>query len=368
MDKKNDAATSKPLIRTGTTRRRFLAGTAMAGAGLAVSGPLIIVPGKAKAAERIVFVSYGGTTQEIQERVFIKPFMKETGIEVISASGPDAAKIKAMVQTKNVEWDLVNLTGAMATGLEDDGLLEPLDKSRFDAADMLFPDWLRQASLGWYYYTGGIAYDPKRHPAGKHPRDWKQLWDVKAFPGRRGLRTRPEENLEMALMADGVAAKDVYPINIDRAFKALDRIKPHVPVWIKETPKTVTMIQTNEVDFTFTYSGRVTQAQDQGVSIDFVYETPLSSPSLMGIPKGTKNRDAAMKLLAYFMRPDRQLEYVDAIDGYSPASKKAYAMMADVKKKKLPDPANPSALMADIDWWGKNFIDTNKRFQEWLLT
>lgn len=351
-----------------TSRRRFLAGGVAAGAALAVGGPLIIVPGKAKAAQKLVWVSYGGQNQEAQEKAFIQPFIKETGIEVVTTSGPDSAKIKAMVQTKNVEWDVVNFSGALATGLEDQGLLEPIDKSLIDMSDVLFPEWIRTASVGWYYYTGGIAYDPKRHPMGKHPRTWPQFWDAKGFPGRRGLRTRPEENLEMALMADGVPAKKLYPLDIERAFKSLDRIKPNVAVWIVETPKTITMIQTNEVDFTFTYSGRVNAAQDSGVSVEFVYETPLSSPSLMGIPKGTKNKDAAMKLLAYFFRPDRQLAYVNLIDGYSPVSRKAYAQLSAAKKGKLPDPGNPNGAMIDIDWWGKQYAEVEKRFKLWMLT
>ena len=350
------------------TRRRFLAGTVAAGAGLAVSGPLILVPGKAKAADKLVWVSYGGQNQEAQEKAFIKPFIEETGIQVSTTSGPDGAKIKAMVQTGNVEWDVVNFSGALATGLEQEGLLEPIDKSLIDMSDMMFPDWIRPASVGWYYYTGGIAYDPKRHPMGKHPRTWPQFWDVAKIPGRRGLRPRPEETLEMALLADGVDPKKLVPLDVERAFKSLDKIKPHVANWIKGTPETITLIQRNEVDFTFTYSGRVNAAQDSGVSVEFVYETPLSSPSLMGIPKGTKNKAAAMKLLAYFFRPDRQLAYVDLIDGYSPVSRKAYAKLSDKKKAKLPDPSNPAGAWVDIDWWGKNYTAVNKRFQEWLLT
>jgi putative spermidine/putrescine transport system substrate-binding protein len=47
----------------------------------------------------------GGIFQKAQ-RLFA-PFEKATGIKVIDVSPPRAAKIKAMVESKNMEWDIV---------------------------------------------------------------------------------------------------------------------------------------------------------------------------------------------------------------------------------------------------------------------
>lgn len=171
----------------------------------------------------------------------------------------------------------------------------------------------------------------------------------------------------MALMADGVQPKDLYPLDVERAFKAMDRIKPHVSVWIKATAQTITLLQSGEVDFDFTYSARVENAKAQGASLEFVYETPLSAPGLLGIPKGSKNKEAAMKLIAHFMREDRQLAWGTAKPGYSPQNRKALDRLAPEMKAKLPDPDNPAAAFIDIDWWGENYVEVSKRFKEWLL-
>ena len=62
------------------------------------------------------------------------------------------------------------------------------------------------------------------------------LFDLQKFPGKRALQKDPFVNLEWALIADGVAIKDVYkvlgtPEGVDRAFKKLDTIKKDVVWW-----------------------------------------------------------------------------------------------------------------------------------------
>ena len=51
-------------------------------------------------------------------------------------------------------------------------------------------------------------------------------WDAKKFPGPRGMYNAPTYILEFALIADGVPKDKLYPLDVPRAFKSLDRIKP----------------------------------------------------------------------------------------------------------------------------------------------
>ena len=85
------------------------------------------------------------------------------------------------------------------------------------------------------------------------------------------------------------------------------------------------------------------------------------------VPKGAKNKDAAFKLLNFFMRPDRQHAWGEAKVGYSPQSKKAIAMLSPQRKNVLHDASNPDGLFMNIDWWGENYTEVSKRFKEWLL-
>src|SRR3546814_12005440 len=83
----------------------------------------------------------------------------------------------------------------------------------------------------WSYVIG---YDGDRIK-GPGPQSWADFWDMKRFPGKRGMRRTPKYSLEFALMADGVPADRVYPMlrtpaGVDRAFRKTDETKPHV-VW-----------------------------------------------------------------------------------------------------------------------------------------
>lgn len=342
-----------------TDRRTFLKGAAL------LAAPAVIIPGRARAAESIVFVGYGGATQEAEEKAIVRVFEQETGIQVIKASGPDLGKLKAQIKSGNLEWDVVSYIGSQAAAAAKEGLLEPLDYNVINASDQFIDR--KEHICPWYVYGGGIGFDPKRHPAGKHPRDWPQFWDAKAFPGRRGLRSRPDENIELALMADGVSAKKLYPCDVERAFKSLDRIKPNVAKWIEQTPQTISLVQNNEIDFVFTYSGRVEAAKKQGLSLDYVYEANIVTPSYMCVPKGTKKKEAAMKLVSYFMRADLQAAFCN-IMGYTPVKRAGMKLLTDEVKARQPNLDDEKTAVTNVDWWADNFSEVNKRFKEWMIT
>lgn len=345
------------------SRRSVLARGGLIGVGL-LAAPAILSR-RAAAADSLVYVSYGGATEDAEVESFLKPFTADTGINVIAANGPDIAKLKAQAMTGNAEWDVVDFIGSQAIAADRAGVLEKIDYTVVDDTDMFVPK--EEASFPFYVYGGGIAYDPARHPDGKHPTDWEQFWDVKAFPGRRGLRDRPDENLELALMADGVPAKKLYPLDVDRAFRSLDRIKPHVAKWIVETPQTISLLQSNEIDFVFTYSGRVQAARKQGVSIAYVYDANIVTPAYTCVAKGTRNKSAAMKLASYFAKPERQAQFCNIL-GYSPIKRSAIKLLTPETLAQQPKLDDPKTAVTDIKWWADNFVDVNKRFKDWLIT
>lgn len=348
--------------RIGVSRRKFIIGAGAA--GMAASWPLILTPGKAKAAERVVLISWGGVYRESVEANYIKPFTQETGIPVVISDTPDLAKVKAQITSKNVEWDVFDAVGSQAMGGQKEGYWETLDKSVVDTSHLrtgVYPDM-----AAFYMAAGGIAWDPKRTPDGKHPVDFKSYWDFAKYPGRRSFRTRVSETLEAALVADGVAPRSLYPLDVDRAFKALDRMKPHVGKWIEQTPQTVTLLQQNEVDFTYTYASRVKGAAAGGQSIEFSFDQTINLLQYVTVLKGAPNKTAAMKFVAFMLRPDRLAAFCEQL-GLAPNSDKAAALQSAEAKKWQPNMSNPNNIIMDDAWWAANFAPLEKRFKEWLL-
>jgi len=347
------------------TRRRLLAGAGSAAIGAGITGPLILTPGKAKAADNILLISWGGNYREAVENTLCKPFTKETGIGVTVADTPDLAKVKVQVSSNKVEWDVFDGPGAMMMSGSRAGYWEPLDKSIVDTAEV--PVGVNPDNVAFYLAAGGVGFDPKRTPAGKHPEDFKQFWDVAAFPGRRGLRTRISEMLEMALLADGVEPAKLYPLDVERGFKSLDKIKPHITKWIDESPQALTLVQTGEIDFSYVYSGRVKNAQAQGGSIDYSFKQSINIPEYLAVLKGAPHKEAAMKFVAFALRADRNAAFAEAMS-YIPANSKSAAMMSEESRKWLPDLKNPNNVTMDDGWWAPKFDDLQRRFKEWLIT
>ncbi|MHB0773028.1 ABC transporter substrate-binding protein [Bradyrhizobium sp. 1.29L] len=346
------------------SRRRLLAGMG-GGAALSLTTPFVLRHGRAEAASKnLVFVTWGGTYRKSIEEGLVKPFVTETGINVTVLDTPDLAKVKAQIISGNVEWDVFDAPGALGTSGSKAGYWEPLNSSLFDTSDLSLP--ATKDLVPFLTFAGGIAYDPKRYPEGKYPKNFAEYFDAKAFPGRRTFRDRPSETLEAALLADGVPPSKIYPLDVDRAFKALDRIKPSVAKWVEATPQTVTLLQTNEVDFSYTYASRVRTAAEAGASVAFSSAQTLNGLEYLAVLKNSPNKDNALKFVSYALQPARQAAVMDLL-GLMPNSRKAYSMLSPETRKWLPDMTSDQNVVMDEWWWSENFEKLSRRFKEWML-
>jgi len=342
------------------TRRAFLQ-QAGAIAGAALLGAPAIVRAQSKS---IAVTCWGGAYENAVRTAFAEPFTKETGIAVNLVNNADLARMKVQVESKNVSWDVFDSIGPQIVAGSRQGLWEKLDPAIVKTDGLI----TRMAAdfVGTYSYAGGIGYDPKRD-GGRHPGTYAEFWDVKAFPGRRGLRPRASENLEMALLADGVAPDKLYPLDIERAFKAMDRIKPAVRKWIETTPETVTLIASNELDFTYTYLSRVLPAQRAGTSIQMSMKQTLNSLEYLAVPKYGRNTKAAMQYVAFCLRPDRQAAFCEMVE-FAPNSAQAMSLVSAAAKARMPDLHDPNSIVINDQWWGDHYDALQNRFTTWMLT
>lgn len=341
------------------TRRRVLLS-----AGAMLAAPALMRAHYAFAAEPLTCVTWGGAYQDLIQKVFADPFAKETGVEVRLVSGPDLAKAKGQVRSGQVEWDIIDATAAMVTAGEAEDLWEPLPADIVDASDLILP--LRASSAPYLMFGGVIGYAPGR--AGEaYPRTFKDFFDVEKVPGRRGLRTRISETLEIALIADGVDPKSLYPLDVERGFAMLDRIKPHVAKWIDQTPQTISLVQNNEIDFVYTYNGRVESARSSEVDIAFSQDQALILNQYLAVLKGSSKAEQAIKFVGYCMSPERQAEFANAY--YSvPARKSALAQVRPEIASRLPDISNPANVIMNDTWWAENYVELDRRFKEWMAS
>lgn len=351
----------KPL--SNFSRRAFLTGTA----GV-LAAPMVLSCRHVSAKSNSLIVTMnGGNFQEILVKTVVNPFTEETGIKVDIVPRPDMAKIKAQQLTGNVQLDVHLPTFAEAAHGSKLGFWTRLDLSRFDIEDMMIPpasDFVTTDTAAC-----GVGWDPEKYGPGKHPTNFSEYFDAKKFPGRRTLRNQPEQTLEAALLADGVAPKDIYPLDIDRAFKVLNRIKPSIASWITATPQSLSLLQTGEVDFTYTYAARVkpTTEPGGGKPMAFSFEQNLLYPDALAVLKGAPNEESAFKYIAYYMRSEVQAR-VSELTALVPNSKKAMSMLPAETRKWMPEVNNPENLILSGAYWAENLDAVSSRFKEWVLS
>src|SRR5215475_5756205 len=199
------------------TRRNML----VAGAGALIAAPFVRT--SAQAQGKIVYVnSYGGVWETSWKKAFFDPFTAQTGIAIKTVPGVSFAKLKAQVQTRNFEWDVVNLGDVEYTQAVLEGLLEKVDREAAKA-DQLPPHMVRDYGITSYSLGTNLVYRKDKFPNGG-PQSWVDFWDVKKFPGSRCLYDRSFSCLAFALLADGVPPDQLYPMDVDRAFRKMSEI------------------------------------------------------------------------------------------------------------------------------------------------
>ncbi|EPX76615.1 ABC transporter substrate-binding protein [Salipiger mucosus] len=347
------------------TRRAVLKGGLTSAAALAA--PALLSSAARAAAEQITVSDVGGAIAPALRKAFYDPFEAETGIKVVSvAQEPNpVTQIKLLVDTESYIWDVSMTTPDHVKQLEaGPDYTTPLeldvDESEY-VAGTIKPNW-----LGFSVFSVNMALNTAQLPGAK-PQSWADYWDVENFPGRRGLYRSPWGTLEMALLADGVAPADLYPLDVDRAFASLDKIREHVSVWWTAGAQNTQILQSGEVDMTDTWSARAYAAYEAGAPVEMVWDG-LYSVDGWSVHKGTPRMEAAQEFVRFCARPEQQAIYSSNVAN-GPSAMKAYDFISEERATVLPTaPGNVDGLrLMDSDYWGANYDALAERFNEWLL-
>ncbi len=329
----------------------------------------IMIPRLSFAAEKeLVICAAGGAFADAVKKCFISPFEKETGIKVTFVSPWNFAKLKAMVDSKNVEWDIMENPPETRHRALKEGLLEQLDYSKIPRSKGCIPEGIQPYWMGLVYYATNYCYNTKAYSKEHHPRTSVDFWDIKKFPGRRSIRNTPVGNLEIALLADGVPRDKIYPIDVDRAFKKLDEIKPHIAVWWKEGAQPAQLLTDKEVDLATVMNGRAFAVYSQGGPIGLEWGDGFLQMSAWSIPKGAKNKENAHKFLNFFLKGDLWEPFLRIMPYPGPAKDIYKYIPADLAKEMPTYPENYKKMVyVNDEWWANNIEKMRERWDKWML-
>lgn len=343
--------------------RRALLGSA---AAFALGGTFETATAQGLRGTTVVFASWGGSYQDAQRIAYCDPFAAETGARVVQDGPMNAARFRTMIESGTPDWDVVDITiNQLMTG-ERDNLLEPIDTKIVDTS-RIAPQFVHPYGIGCIAWSYNMAYNTRTFPEGKRPSTWADLFDVKRFPGKRTLIDQGVANMEAALMADGVAVKDLYPLDVERALRKLDTIKSQTVFWSTNSQSQQLFVD-EEVSLGLILNGRAYDASKKGADIAVSWEQNIQSVDYLVVPRGSRNKNAAMKLIDTMTRAENQAKLANLI-AYAPTNPAAFAAIDPKLGGWLStSPENTrKGFVIDAVWWRDNERRMIERWAAWKL-
>ncbi len=340
-------------------------------AGVVVSGTGLRA--RAEEGKSLTIISAGGAWQAAQRAAWYEPFAKKLGITFNEEFDTSAlAKVTAMVRAGSVTVDLCTVETSEVLQGGNSGVLQKLDYSRIAPRSEFVEGGTLDYGMAIDVYGDILAYDTTVLKEG--PTSVLAIFDTKKYPGKRALRKVATNNVEWALMADGVPPDEVYktlatPKGVDQAFRKLDTIKNDT-VWWTAGAQPPQLLASKEVVMSTAWNGRIQNPIDQDhAPFKIAWENQILEFDMISVPKGAPHEELAYKYLAYIADPAVNARLASHIP-YGPT---VNAGVKDVPKDVLPKLPNApdhlgKHLISDPEFWGDYSEDLNRRFNAWLAT
>ncbi|MEX0312388.1 MAG: extracellular solute-binding protein [Tateyamaria sp.] len=341
-------------------------------------------------ASDMTLVSWGGAYQASQQNAYVAPYIEmNPGVTAVwdESSAEAVAKLRAMNEAGSVTWDVVDVVAADAIRLCDEGLALEIDPDEDLAAapdgtsaaddfgdllvsDCFIPQIVYSTTFG--YRTDLVGDTP--------PTSVCAVFDTEAYPGKRSLEKRPINNMEWALLCDGVAKDDVYDVlateeGQQQALDKLATIKDDV-IWWSAGADTPQLLADGEVVMGSTYNGRLFAAiEEQDQPIGMLWDAQVFDLDGWIIPTGlSPEREARARDFVKFATDTQRLADQAKYISYGPARASSAPLVGqhatlgiDMAPHMPTDPENAkNTFLYNYEFWADYRDDIDAKFQAWL--
>jgi putative spermidine/putrescine transport system substrate-binding protein len=342
----------------------------------------------------VTIASWGGAYTESQIKGYKDTYTKPSSVKFVNYNG-GLDEVRSQVESGNVKWDIIDVLPNDAINGCDEGLFENISSkyNKFPKGpnntniikDMQLTgisDNLSDCCVPQIFWSYVVFYDPGAFPGNPKPQTVADFFNVKKFPGKRGVHAWANGFIEMALVADGVSASAVYTVlknqtgAVDRAFAVMDKIKDHIVHWSAGS-KPIELVKSGEVVMSIGYNGRVGAAVlAEGENFKYIWDSQVLEQEFLCLVKGSKNRKQALDFLQHSSSPQslaEQARYVtygpmrassvDIIAGNEPwfhNGKNVYDHIPNTPEKLA------VSIMADPYWWSSDGWKISERYNTWM--
>lgn len=318
----------------------------------------------------MTLATWGGEYTKATVTALLDPFSEATGVTTKTEDAPGEfnAKLEAMAKAGNVTWDVIDLGEEDAIAAANEGLLQPLPEDvKQRLIDAVGEDQVTDYGISIAAYASVIVCNPEA--VEKCPTTPAEFWDVEGFPGRRTMYGDGwSEGIMYALLADGVPADQLFPLDFDRAFAKLDEIKPDIAVWWTTGDQSQQIFRDEEVAIGILWDGRAYGLPKQGVNVEVSHDGSPITRDLFVVPADAPNPDAAFAFLEWYAtNPEAEAKWAELMN-YGVASPRAFDFIPEEVASTLATyPANLEvSVPVDVAWVAEHREAGLKRWTDWL--
>lgn len=331
------------------------------------------------------FASWGGAYEASQQKAFVDTWKSGTVKFHKYAGGLD--EIRAQVESGEVRWDIVDVLPHDARQGCDEGLFEELERNQFKpAADgtpmdddvmVLVPNACVVPQTYWSY----VPFYRQGSFEGEQPDSIADFFDLQRFPGKRGIRSWPQGLIEMALVADGIAIRNVYKVmstsqGIDQAFRMLDRIRDHSVFWTLGS-EPLDLVKSGRVSMSLAYNGRIGAAVlTNDEPFVTIWDGQVLEEEWLVMVQGAPNRDQALQFLVHSSAPEQLAEQARYIN-YGPMRASSFDIIragepwfhnGNSVMEHMPNRPElmSRTIVANPDWWVEHGDAIFERYAAWM--
>ncbi len=321
-------------------------------------------------ASSIGFAASGGMYNQVLRRVWVNDFEARSGVKVNMSPATSLAMAKLQTVTDHPQWDIFELTGPEYELAIRQDLLLPIDTDIVKLKGVP-GQYVKPCGIMYAIFNSCIAWDTRQIGPSLQPAGWADVWDVRRRPGKRSLD--PVNGgagvMEIALIADGVSPSNLYPLDVDRAFRSLDRLGQQNIIWSHAIEETIQRLISSEVSMASTWPYRVAKANQGGANIGFSFNQCMVEGEYLCVVKTSRNPKAAFELINTVISSPAACAEFSRLTHYGTPNLGSLKLMPKEDADMVPtNPALAAKLFPSDDvWWAENLEAVSTRFKKWQL-
>jgi spermidine/putrescine-binding protein len=261
---------------------------------------------------------------------YVKPFEKETGIDVqMLPEGADPfGQTQAQIQSGNVQWDMVGC--GESGGITYPQYWENVDRSivTFPSSGLVSPDMIGPKYMTvWVTTYPMLAYTTKA--GSTTPQNWADFFNTAQFPGKRVV---PNAGLysaytvpAAALLADGVPIDKLFPLDLDRAYKKLAQLKPNVKTFYTDFTQSQDLLKNGDASQGMMLGSSAQELAAADPDVKTTFNQGFATNAAFCVLKGAHHAANAFRLMQYIYTHPAAQAQITKQSYYSPPTKAGVA-------------------------------------------